>query len=156
MEQLIPISDFFSSMATRRSPQGSSPKSGATNPQAPAPASSDRLSQLEKHVAKIRDGTIKEVLEKLRRLSCEIEDINRRFDSFDRTVGTLDELRVQLYRQETVRIELRRQVELASAPSPPLNQQPGNDGFRIPIFSGERSTLSRFLKLFYTWAISSQ
>ena len=61
-------------MAARRSPQGSDPKLGATNPQAPAPASSDRLSQLEKQVAKIRD-----VLEKLRRLSCEIEEINRRF-----------------------------------------------------------------------------
>ena len=60
-------------MATRRSPQGSGPKAGATNPQAPAPAYSDKLSQLEKDMAEIRDSTIKEVLEKLRRFSYEIE-----------------------------------------------------------------------------------
>ena len=37
----------------------------------------------------------------------------------------------------------------------PLNQQAENDRFPIPIYSsGERSTLSRFLKLFYTWALS--
>ena len=66
-------------MAARRSPQGSGPKSGATSPQAPAPAHSDRLSQLEKDMAEIRDGTIKEVLEKLRRLinSYETEDNNK-------------------------------------------------------------------------------
>ena len=36
-------------------------------------------------MAEIRDGTIKEVLEKLRLLSDEIEEINRRLDSLDRT-----------------------------------------------------------------------
>ena len=44
-------------------------------------------------MAEIRDDTIKEVREKLRRLSYEIEDINRRFESFDRTGGTLDDFR---------------------------------------------------------------
>ena len=58
-------------MATKRSPQGSSPESGTTDPQTPAPAYSNRLSQLEKDVAEIRDGMIKEVLEKLRLLSHE-------------------------------------------------------------------------------------
>ena len=43
-------------------------------------------------------------------------------------------------------VNLRRQVELGSVPSPPLNQQAVNDRFPIPIYSGERSTLSRFLK----------
>ena len=61
-------------MTTRR-PQGSDPKAGATSPQAQAPAYSDRLSQLEKDVAEIRDGTVKEVLEKFRRLSYDIEEI---------------------------------------------------------------------------------
>ena len=66
-------------MATRRSPQkGSGPRSEATNTSAPAPANSDRFSQLEKH--EIRDGTTRDVLEELRRLSYEIETINRRFD----------------------------------------------------------------------------
>ena len=60
-------------------PKGSGPKSGATNPQAPAAVSSDRFSQLEKLVAEIRDGTIRNVLEKLRRLSYKIEEINIRF-----------------------------------------------------------------------------
>ena len=83
-------------MGARRSPQGSGPKSGATNPQAPAPAYSDRLSQLEKDMAEIRDGTIKEVLEKLRRFSYEIGDMNRRFDSLDRKGGTLDDFRVKV------------------------------------------------------------
>ena len=53
-------------------------------------------------------------------------------------------------------VELRGQVELGSAPSPPLNQQAGNDRFPIPMYSGERGTLSRFLKLFYTWALSNK
>ena len=82
-------------MAVRRSSQGSGPKAGATSPQARAPAYSERLSQLEKDMAEIRDGTIKEVLEKLRLLSYEIEEINRRFDTVDRTVNTLDDLRVE-------------------------------------------------------------
>ena len=56
---MSPSQDLFDSKATRRPPQGSGPKAGATNPQAPAPAYSDRLSQLEKDMAEIRDGTIK-------------------------------------------------------------------------------------------------
>ena len=128
------MSEFFNSMAARRPPQGSGSKSGATNPHAPAPASSDWVSQLEKQMTEIRDGTIRDMLEKLRRLSCEIEEINKRFDSFDRTGETLDELRVKVYLQEARMVELRRQLELGSAPSPPLNQQAaGNDRFPIPI-----------------------
>ena len=53
-------------------------------------------------------------------------------------------------------INLRRQVERDSAPLPPQNQQAGTDRFPTPMCSGERSSLSRFLKLFYTWALSSQ
>ena len=81
-------------MTIRRSPQGSDPKTGATNPQAPAPAYSDRLSQLDKDMADIRDDTIKEELEKLRRPSYEIEEVNRRFDSLDRTGYTLHDFRL--------------------------------------------------------------
>ena len=143
-------------MATKRSPHGSGPKPGAANPQVPAPASSDRLLWLEKQVAKIRDHTIRDVLEKLRRLSCEIEEIKRRFDLFDRTGGTLDDFRVKVDCHEPEMVELRRQDKLGSAPSPPLNQQAENYRFPIPIYSGERSTLPRFLKLFYTWALLSQ
>ena len=83
-------------MATRRSSQGSSPEAGATSPQARAAVYSERLSQLEKDMAEIRDCTIKEVLEKLRRLSYEIEEINRRFDTVDHTGNTLDDLRVRV------------------------------------------------------------
>ena len=43
----------------------------------------------------IRDGTIKEVMEKLRLLSNEIEEIITRFDSLDRTGNTLDDFRVR-------------------------------------------------------------
>ena len=136
-------------MTARRPPQGSGPTSGAMNPQAPAPIYRDRLSQLEEDMAEIRDGTNKEVLEKLRRLSYEIEDINRRFDSLDRTGETIDDFRVKVDRHEAEMVNLRKQVELGSAPSPPLNQQAGIDRFPIPIYSRERITLSRFLKLFY-------
>ena len=101
-------------------------------------------------MAEIRDGTIKEVLETLRRLSYDIEAINRMFDPFDRTGGTLDDFRVKVDRYKDEMVNLRKQVELGSAPSPPLNQQAGNDRFPIPIYSGQRSILSRFLKLFYT------
>ena len=49
---------------------------------------------------------------------------------------------------------MRRRVEIGSAPSPTLNQQAGNDKYPIPMNSGERSILSRFLKRFYTWVLS--
>ena len=52
---------------------------------------SDMLSQLEKDVAEIRDGTVKEVLEKLGRLSYDIEGINKRFDTVYRTGDTLQD-----------------------------------------------------------------
>ena len=144
-------------MATRRSSQkGSGPKSGTTNPPTPAPTHSDRFLQLEGQIAETRDGTIRDVLEELRRLSCKIEDINRRFDASARTGKTLDELRIKVYCHEAEIVELQRQVELGLAPSPPLNQQAGNNRFPIPIYSGERSTLHRSLKLFYTWASSPQ
>ena len=39
---------------------------------------------------------------------------------------------------------------------PPQNQQVGTDRFPIHMYSAECSSLSRFLKLFYTWALSSQ
>ena len=141
-------------MAIRRSPQGSGPKSGTTNPQTPAPAYSDRLSQLEKDMAEMKGGTIKEVLEKLRLLSDEIEEINRRFDSLDRTGNTLDDFKVRVDYYENEMISLRRQVERGSAALPPKKHQAGTDRFPIPMYSGERNILSRFLKLFYTWALS--
>ena len=149
VEQARPPSQkFLILMTARRSPQKSGPKSGATNPRAPAPASTNRLSQLEKQVDEIRDGTVRDVLEKLRHVSYD--------DSLTRPGETFDGLKVKVYRQEAEMVELRRQVELGSAPSPPLNEQAENDRFTIPIYSGERSTLPRFLKNFYTWALSSQ
>ena len=98
-------------MATRRSSQGSSPKAGATSPQARAAAHGDRLSQLEKDMAKIKDGTIKEVLEKLRLLGYEIEELNRRFGSVDRTGDTLDDLRVRANCYENETADLRTRLD---------------------------------------------
>ena len=94
-------------MATKRSPpKGSGPKSGATNDPAPAPATSDRVSQLEKQVAEIRDDIVRGVLEELRRLSCEIGEINRRFDTFACAGETLDDLRAKVARHEAEMVEL--------------------------------------------------
>ena len=143
-------------MAIRRSPQGSGPKAGAASPQARAPAYSDRLSQLEKDMAEIRDGTIKEGLEKLRLLSDEIEEISRRFDTVDRTGDTLDDFRVRVDCYENEMADLTKQVERGSTPLPTQNQQAGTDRFAIPMYFGERNSLSRFLKHLYTWAPSSQ
>ena len=126
------------------------------SPQAQAAAYGDRLSQLEKDMAEIRNGTIKEVLEKFRLLSYEIEEINIRFDTVDRTGNTLDHLRVRVDYYENEIADLGRQVERGSAPLPSQNQQTGTDRFPIPMYSGERNSLSRFLKHFYTWALSSQ
>ena len=106
-------------MAIKRSSQGSGPKAGATSPQARAPAYSDRLSQLEKDMAEIKEGTIKEVLKKLRLLSYEIEEINIRFDSFNRTGNTLDDFRVRKDYYENEMTNLRIQVERGSATLPP-------------------------------------
>ena len=142
-------------MATRRSSHGSSPKAGAagaTSPQARAAAYGDRLSQLEKDMAEMRDGTIKDVLEKLRLLSFEIEEINRRFGTVDHTGNTFDDLRVRVDYYSNEMADLRRQVERGSASMPPQNQQAGT--FPIPMYSGERNSLPRFLKLFYSWALS--
>ena len=130
-------------MALRRSP-GSGPKDGVTSPQARAAAFGDRLSQLEKDVAEIRDGTMKDLLVKLRLLSDEIEEINRRFGTVDRTGN----------RYESDLADLRRQVERGSTLLAPQNQQAGT--FPIPNYSGERSSPSRLLKQFHTWALSSR
>ena len=105
-------------MAARR-PQVSDSKAGATSPQARAPAYSDRLSQLEKDVAEIRDGTVKEVLEKLRGLSADIGEINKRFDTVGRTGDTLEDLRIRVYYHENEIKKLKRQVKRGSAPLPP-------------------------------------
>ena len=45
-------------------------------------------------------------------------------------------------------IHLRRQVKRGSAFLPPQNQHAGIDRFPIPMYSGERSSLSRFLNVF--------
>ena len=105
-------------------------------------------------MAEIRDGTVNEVLEKLRRLSYDIEKTTKRFDTVDRTRDTLEDLRIRVYHHENEMTTLKRQAERGSAPLPPQNQQVGTDRFPIPMFSGKRSSLSRFLKLSYTWARS--
>ena len=104
-----------------------------------------------------RSGTAqsrKDVLIKLQLLSDEIEEINRRFSTVDRTGNTLDDLRVRVNCYENDMADLRRQVERGSTPLPPPNQQAGT--FPIPMYSGERSSQSRFLKQFHTWALSSR
>ena len=140
-------------MAVRRSP-GSGPKDGTTSPQARAAAFGDKLSQLENDMAEIRDGTMKDVLVKLRLLSDEIAEINRRFGAVYRTGNTLNDLRVKVNCCENYMADLRRQVARGSTPVPSQNQQTGT--FPIPMYSGERSSLSRVLKQFHTWALSSR
>ena len=97
---------------------------------------------------------MKDVLGKLRLLSDEIEEINRRFGTIDRTGNTLDDLRARVNCYENDMADLRRQVERGSTPLPSQNHQAGT--FPIPMYSGERSSLSRFLKQFHTWALSSR
>ena len=101
-------------------------------------------------MAEIRDGTMKDV----QLLKYEIEEINRRFGTVDRTGNTLDDLRVRVNCHENDMADLRRQVERHSTPLPPPNQQAG--AFPIPMYSGERSSLSRFLKQFHAWTLSSR
>ena len=62
-------------------------------------------------MAEIRDGTVKEVLEKLRGLSDDIEEISKRFDTADLTGDTLEDLRVRVYHHENEMTILKRQVE---------------------------------------------
>ena len=101
-------------------------------------------------MAEIRDGTMKDV----QLLKDEIEEINRRFGAIDRTGNSLDDLRVRANCHENDIADLRRQVERHSTPLPPPNQQAGT--FPIPMYSGERSSLSRFLKQFHAWTLSSR
>ena len=105
-------------------------------------------------MAEIKDGTMKDVLVKLQLLSDEIEEINKRLGTVDRTGNTLDDLRVKVNCYENYMADLRRQVERGSTPLPSQNQQAGT--FPIPMYSGERSSLSRFLKQFHTWALPSR
>ena len=107
-------------------------------------------------MAEIRYGTVKEVLEKLRRQSYDIGEISKRFDTVDRTGDTIQDLRVRVDHHENEMPNLKRQVERGSAPLPPQNQKAGTDRFPISMYSGERNSLSRFLKQFYTWTLSSQ
>ena len=107
-----------------------------------------------KRMAEMRDGTMKDVLRKLRLVSDEIEEINRRFGTVDRTGNTLDDLRVRVNCYENDMADLRRQVERSSTSLPSQNQQAGT--FPIPMYSGDRSSLSRCLKQFHTWALSSR
>ena len=87
-------------------------------------------------MAEIRDGTMKDVLEKFRLLSYEIEEINRRFGTVDHTGNTLDDLRVRVDCHENEMVDLRRQVERGSTTMPPQNQQAGTGRFPIPMYSG--------------------
>ena len=61
-------------------------------------------------------------------------------------------MRVNCYENDMA--DLRRQFERGSTPLPSQNQQAGT--FPIPMYFGERSSLSRFLKQFHTWALSSR
>ena len=58
-------------------------------------------------MAEIRDGMIKEAMEKLRRLGSEIEEINKRFDSLHCTGETFDDFRVKVDHYESEMIYLR-------------------------------------------------
>ena len=72
-------------------------------------------------MAEIRDGTMKDVLVKLRLLSDEIEEINRRSGTVDRAGNILDDLRVKVNCCENHMADLRRQVERGSTRLPPQN-----------------------------------
>ena len=58
-------------------------------------------------MSEIRDGTVKEVLEKLQRLSYEFEEINSRFNT-DRTGDTLEDLRVRVDHHENEMTNLKK------------------------------------------------
>ena len=59
-------------------------------------------------MAEIRDGTMKDVLVKLQLLNDEIEEINRRFGTVDRTGSTVDDLGVKVNCYENDMADLRR------------------------------------------------
>ena len=58
-------------------------------------------------MAEIRDGTVKEVLEKFWGLSDDIEEINRRFDTVDRTGDTLEDLRIRVDNRKNEMTDLK-------------------------------------------------
>ena len=95
-------------------------------------------------MAEIRDGRVKEVLEKLRRLSYDIEEINKRFDTVDRTGDTLEDLRVRVDHHENEMTNLKRQVERGSTSLLPQNQQAGTDRFPIPCTLGNATSCLGF------------
>ena len=87
-------------------------------------------------MVEIRDSTARYVQPGLRRLLYDIEEIFKKFDSLFCTGD----------RNEAELVELQRLGELGLALAPPLNP--------VSIYSGERSTLFRFLKSFPTRALS--
>ena len=87
-----------------------------------------------------------------------IEETNKRFDEFvDKSVTLNDLLRVNVivdrHEAELVGLQRRRQNESGTAQS---SEEAGGERFPIPIYSGDRSTLPRFLNVFFTWAVSQQ
>ena len=95
-------------------------------------------------MTEIRDGAMKKLLEKLRRLSDEIEKINRRFDLLDRTGNTLKNVRVRADHYENEMTTLRRQVERGSAPMLPQNQRARTDRLRSPCTLGNAAACLGF------------
>ena len=96
-------------------------------------------------MAETRDSTVRGVQQELRRLRYDIGQINKRLHEFACTNVTLDHMRAKVDPHEAELADLQKQGKLDSALSLPSNQQAGKDRFLIPIYSRERSTLSRFL-----------
>ena len=142
--------------------RGSGPKSGSSKSPAPAPASgstvASRIAQVESQLEEIRTSTIWSAREKVEQLLAMIEETNRRFEEFEKKSVTLDDLlgvkvMVDRHEAELVGLQRRRQEELGRVQS---SEQAGGERLPIPMYSGDRSTLPRFLNVFFTWAISQK
>ena len=142
--------------------RGSGPKSGSSKSPAPAPASgstvASRIAQVESQLEEIRASTIWSAREKVEQLLAMIEETNQRFDEFVKRSVTLDDLlgvkvMVDRHEAELVGLQRRRQEELGRVQS---SEQAGGERLPIPMYSGDRSTLPRFLNVFFTWAISQK
>ena len=133
----------------------------ATSSPAPAPGPSSRVTvaRLDERIKRVEDETknIAKMQEELERALNKIAELDRTVEEHRRTTVSVTDflgIRSQVGRHETDLADLlqNRNTQVPSS----LSRDSSNNEtrFPVPVFSGKRSELGDFLKLFETWCLS--
>ena len=113
-----------------------------------------RLGRLEGQVLWIAE-IVPHKQEELERLRARTMELTRGLSSAREGQANLSgflELRGTVGRLQTEMTNLRARIDI----SPTLSRVLGGSRAPVPVYSGDRSTLSNFLKLFQTWTLSHE